>query len=840
MKPEQNSLPVSNFKEYARVHIVDAPFHVDKEYCYYLTPELRQSVRIGSFITVPFGYGNKKQIAVVVGLLGDDELEYTNKIKPAVSLILGNFVLDSELLRLCGYMRENCFCTFGQAVRTVIPPAAFGKICEYFYILTDLPDKYLKDIQISMVYNTIKKASAITAQRLELKLDHAIDVRRALRVLLSAEIIASALEHRDTNHIYRDTTKIVISEEDAKEAADAMRKRSPKRAAVLDAIIEEGSITTDALKERFGEVREAIKSLKLKGYIDIDRTELYRDPYASSDPLPPPDDNILSDEQSEAFTALADLYDSGEAKAALLQGVTGSGKTRVIKALCDRVIESGRSVIMLVPEIALTPQTVQYFRACYKDRIAVIHSSLSQGERLDMYNRIRRGEVDICVGTRSAVFAPFTNLGLIVIDEEQEHTYKSDMDPKYHARDIARFRCAHNSAMMLLASATPSLESRHKAESGIYSLVKLNSRYGEAKLPEVIIADMRQETAVGKISPIGDVLKAELADNLSRGEQSILLLNRRGFNNFVTCPQCGSVITCPHCSVSMTYHTYRLRGERGDGCLACHYCGTRQQLPEKCPTCGGEHLSFMGFGTQKIEKELSELFPEARILRMDADTTSTKFAYEEILGKFRDGQADILIGTQMVAKGHDFPNVTLSAVLSADSALYLDDYHASERTFSMICQLVGRAGRGSKSGRALIQTYNPDHPVVMMAAAQDYDSFYKNEIALRRALIFPPFCDIALITVISEDESTVLLASDELGEFIQKGAETLFPGLALDVFGPFEAPIYKVKEKYRIRVVIKCRSNAKTRKFLRYIAAEWSSRLSKTATITIDMNPNSL
>jgi primosomal protein N' (replication factor Y) len=248
----------------------------------------------------------------------------------------------------------------------------------------------------------------------------------------------------------------------------------------------------------------------------------------------------------------------------------------------------------------------------------------------------------------------------------------------------------------------------------------------------------------------------------------------------------------------------------------------------------------MGFGTQKIEKELSELFPEARILRMDADTTSTKFAYEEILGKFREGRADILIGTQMVAKGHDFPNVTLSAVLSADSALYLDDYHASERTFSMICQLVGRAGRASKPGRALIQTYNPDHPVVMMAASQDYDSFYKNEIALRRALIFPPFCDIALITVISEDESAVLLASDELGEFIQKGAETLFPGLALDVFGPFEAPIYKIKEKYRIRVVIKCRSNAKTRKFLRYIAAEWSSRLSKNATITIDMNPNSL
>ena len=504
----------------------------------------------------------------------------------------------------------------------------------------------------------------------------------------------------------------------------------------------------------------------------------------------------------------------------------------------DHVLEKGRSAIVLLPEISLTPQTLGIFCSRYGERVAIIHSGLSEGERLDTYRRIKSGGADVVIGTRSAIFAPLSNLGLIIIDEEQEHTYKSDKNPKYHAKDVARFRCVKHNALMLLASATPSFESFYKAEQGIYTLVRLNNRYGGAKLPKTTVVDMRKAAQRGVISPLGDLLCEKLVSTKEMGDQSILFINRRGYNNFFSCRSCGKAVTCPTCSVSMTYHTFGSSYDKGE--LRCHWCGRRMPTPTKCPECESEHLARMGYGTQRIEQELGELMPSAKILRMDTDTTNTKNAYEELLGTFRSGDADVLLGTQMVTKGHDFPSVTLVGVLLADTSLYLDDYRAAERTFAMLTQVIGRAGRAKKEGEAIIQTSNPDHECIRLACAQDYDTFYKNEIRLRRQLRFPPFCDIALITLTSSVEKELMKVSTMFAKNFAELVEKEYSDLPLVVYGPFEAPVYKVENKYRMRMVVKCRLNKRSRAMFSNLLKSFSKATSKDLTLSIDFNPSNL
>ncbi|MBQ8439205.1 MAG: primosomal protein N', partial [Clostridia bacterium] len=527
-----------------------------------------------------------------------------------------------------------------------------------------------------------------------------------------------------------------------------------------------------------------------------------------------------------------------EPRAALLHGVTGSGKTSVMTALIDRLLEKGRGVIVLLPEIALTPQSVSIFCARYGDRVSVIHSALSAGERYDAFCRIRRGDSDVVIGTRSAVFAPVKNLGAIIIDEEQEHTYKSDQNPKYHARDIARYRCNHHKALMLLASATPSLESYRKAKEGVYTLIRLTKRFGGAELPRVEIADMREESGKGNLSPMGEKLARELVRVTDAEEQSILFLNRRGYNHFLSCRSCGGAVTCPGCSVAMTYHTRK--GTYSEGDMVCHWCGRRMPLPKVCPTCKSEHLARMGFGTQRVEEELQALLPKAQILRMDTDTTTSKFAYDEMLSRFRSHGADVLLGTQMVTKGHDFPDVTLVGVLLADASLYLDDYRAAERTFAMLTQVIGRAGRGKKKGMAVIQTNNPDSEVIRLACAQDFDSFYEREIRLRKLLVFPPFCDIALLTLTGSDENILLRGSTMLSQSVKELAEGDYKDVELITFGPFEAPVYRVDNRYRMRMVIKCRLQKRTLSMFAELLCAFSRKVGRKLNLSIDFNPSNL
>lgn len=597
-------------------------------------------------------------------------------------------------------------------------------------------------------------------------------------------------------------------------------------------LIADGECSASELLDK-GQISVAVlKNMVAKGILSVRECEIIRNPYKGRGRVT--DSNTLSKAQERAYRSLKELATSRKACAALLYGVTGSGKTRVIKSVIDSVIADGRSVIVLVPEISLTGQTVDLFCGYFGERVAVIHSSLSDGEKLDTWKRIRAHEVDVVIGTRSAIFAPLDNLGMIVIDEEQEHTYKSDMNPKYHTRDIARYRAAKNNALMLLASATPSLESFYRAKEEIYTLVTLNERYGNSILPEVKIADLRLDSTKGQITPIGEVLRGELEKNLAMGEQSILFVGRRGYNNFVSCLKCGEVVTCPNCSVSLTYH----REYDGD-ILKCHYCGYTQAVPEICPKCQSEHITRKGFGTQLVAEELHALWPDARILRLDADATSTKFSHEAIISQFREHKADILIGTQMVTKGHNFPDVTLVGVINADSALYLDDFRATERTFALLTQVIGRAGRADKPGRAVIQTYSPDNETIKLASMQDYDSFYSSAIKLRRQLQFPPFCEFVLLGVHGEEEREVLDLVLKLDTKLREYTGGEFSDIPMYIFGPFEAPIYKVNNVFRMRIIIKCQVTKRMRELICRLMTDFPKANAKAA-ISVDITPASL
>ena len=630
--------------------------------------------------------------------------------------------------------------------------------------------------------------------------------------------------------------RLCVSPEEASRYAASKRRRAPQQAELLEQLCSFECLPSRDLLRHTDASRQSLTALCKAGFVELYKKEAFRRPeihLGDIEPLP-----VLNDEQQQAFTGINALAMSGKSGAALLFGVTGSGKTSVYIHLITEQLARGRSVILLVPEIVLTPQMIQTFSSHFGDTVAVLHSSLSVGERYDEFKRVRSGKARLVIGTRSAVFAPLPNLGMIVIDEEQEHTYKSDMSPKYHARDVAAFRIGRAKGLLLLASATPSVESYYKARSGQYALVELTERYGSARLPEVCIDDMRKNALGGNLSPFGALLTEKMDETLSRGEQAILFLNRRGYNAFLTCRDCGEAVLCPRCSVSLTRHK-----EGGRDYLLCHYCGYRSAIPRECPSCRSAHLAFMGYGTQKAEEAFYEKFSgahHASLLRMDADTTTKKNAYDEMLGAFRAHKADVLLGTQMVAKGHDFPDVTLVGVLNADAALYLDDFRAGERTFSMLTQVIGRAGRAEKRGVAVIQTMNPNHEVIRMAAAQDYRAFYARDIALREAFTFPPFCDIAVISAASASEAACTKCAAEIFTFMKERMSGEYRDVPVISFGPFEAPLYKVEDCYRMRVVLKCRRSKRLLAMLGELLRHFTAKAYKAVSVGVDINPTNL
>ena len=902
---------------FAGVHLLDAPYAIDHVYDYLIPSALADVVHSGSFVTVPFGRGNRKKLALVVRIT--DTCEYP-QVKPLENVSIERCSLSPDQLSLCLYVAEQTLCTVGEAVRALLPLTALSRMEEVYRPATDrmqIPadpghpedEAVLSCIRTSLCVPTRKlqkifgpgtedilhrlrtrrlilrdaeftdndATSYLTLYRL------AVPVRAARLLSGDAGVPdfpentekgraddTSAEVCREGTVAARLTDGTVSLTADEKEflpassdPADTLspgraaaeqasppprtdrplsqvrRLRSLKGRAVVRLLTEQtGGLTGKEICARVGCTEGVLDTLCRQGILLAERHRVVRRPYTAPDSPAAAHPITLNAEQQAAYDALCRLGDGKEPHAVLLHGVTGSGKTAVMLEWIAHLLADGRGAIGLRPEIALTPQSVSVFSSRFGNRVAVMHSGLSAGERYDAYEQIRRGECRVVIGTRSAVFAPVRDLGTIIIDEEQEHTYKSDQDPKYRAHDIARYRCAHEGALMLLASATPSLESYYKAREGKYTLLRLTGRYGEARLPRVTIADMREEPRSGNTSPLGTLLCRELTETLARGEQSVLFLNRRGYHKFLSCRQCGKAITCPHCSVAMTYHT--VRGDYSRGELICHCCGTRCPVPEVCPECGSSHLGRMGYGTQRVEQELRELLPGAGILRMDTDTTSAKHAYDRMLGEFRSHRADVLLGTQMVTKGHDFPDVTLVGVLSADTSLYLDDYRAAERTFSLLTQVIGRAGRAALPGHAVIQTCNPESEVIRLACEQNYEAFYEREIALRRLLSFPPFCDIVLLTLSCEDEKELMLSTTRLYEQLRTLLECEYRDVPFQLFGPFEAPIYRAENRYRMRMVLKCRLNKRSRSLFSGILRGFTSPPHPQVTLSVDCNPSNL
>ena len=826
---------------WAGVCLLDNPYSIDGVYDYVIPDELAGAISAGSFVTVPFGTANGRRLALVTEVR--DHSAY-KEAKSVLSVCPEEMHLNEEMLGLCQFMKQRTLCTTGDAVRAMIPASSLSRLVTTYALSEEHIPTCSDDVPSSdlFVYEYLRENGEVTLDALHRRFGAGVELKLKHLCTLGIAKKRSVLQEAKGEKTER-VWVVALSREDAYalidgETVGGIKLTSEQQKRALRTLLEsELPMTATELRERAGVTDAPLRTLLGKGVFATVQQRTERNPYGGAKYLGRTPIH-LSDEQAAAMRTLSELVDSGEAKAALLHGVTGSGKTCVMLTLIDKLLDDGRGVIVLLPEIALTPQSVAIFCARYGDRVAVIHSGLSAGERYDAYCRIREGRADVVIGTRSAVFSPVKNLGAIIIDEEQEHTYKSDQNPKYHTRDIARYRCAHNKALMLLSSATPSLESYQKAKEGTYTLITLKHRFGSAKLPEVKIADMRGEVQGGSLSPLGEELMGELCRVTNAHEQAVLFINRRGYNHFISCRSCGEAVTCPSCSVAMTYHTRR--GTWSEGDLVCHWCGRRMPLPKECPSCHSEHLARMGFGTQRVEEELQTLLPKANILRMDTDTTTTKFAYDELLGRFRAHEADVLLGTQMVTKGHDFPDVTLVGVLLADASLYLDDYRAAERTFAMLTQVIGRAGRADKEGMAIIQTNNPDSEVIRLASAQDYESFYEREIRLRKLLTFPPFCDIALLTVTGSYETELLRATTMMAQMIKTMAEGDYKDVTLITFGPFEAPVYRVDNKYRMRMVLKCKLTRRTLSMLAELLSTFGQRVSKKVTLSIDLNPSNL
>ena len=647
----------------------------------------------------------------------------------------------------------------------------------------------------------------------------------AVKTILPAGFWFKADGARRVNDKTREMISLAVDAEEAFALAQAKRRKAPMQAELLELLCSVGRVSAHEAQYFTGASRQSLKALVNAGLVQTDFEEVFRRPEiwtGDIQALP-----VLNDAQRAVYRGLNELLNDSSAEAALLCGVTGSGKTSVYIRLIDDVLKAGKSAILLVPEISLTPQMIRTFSGYFGNSVAVLHSSLSIGERYDEWKRAKNGEARLVIGTRSAVFAPFEDLGLIIIDEEQEESYKSEHSPRYHARDIAKYRCAKTDSLLLLGSATPDLESRYAAETGKYKYFELHERYNEMQLPAVSIVDMKSELRSGNGGNISVRLQNELGENLERGEQSILFINRRGANKLISCGECGHIYKCPNCSVALTYHSSNRR-------LMCHYCGYSRKPDPFCPDCGGL-LTFIGAGTQLIEEELKQLFPDAGVIRMDTDTVKAAGNHETLLERFRKDKIPIMVGTQMVTKGLNFENVTLIGVLSADQSLYCGDYRSGERTFSLITQVVGRSGRGNKPGRAVIQTFTPQNEIIRLAAAQDYDGFYHSEIRLRRLQHTPPFADIISITASGAEESAVLKCCSDIRSIL---AASVRSRPDVNILGPAPLPVVKVNNRYRYRVNLSCRADKEMRELVSAVLIKLnSSGKYRGVSIFADNNP---
>ena len=807
----------------AEIAVSGTAYSFDMLFSYAVPVQFADTVSCGCRVLVTFGRGNNRRIGVVMKLSHGE----TKGLKSLVAVVDESPVISEELLRLAFYLRDNTFCTYFDAVKTMLPPAMSVSAKETFRLVKNFTDISALSPQAVELLGSLSAVSG-SRELNELIENYIIDNgRRSIDELCDAGAL-------DSDNVFRqavgDAAVRMVRLTEMYMSKPESFDLTPKQKKVADFLSEFGAAAVKEAAYMCGVTETVVKRLCANGAAEEYEAEVLRKVEDFADEQRSPEDIVLSDQQQNARdTVLAQLNERRPA-VFLLHGVTGSGKTSVFEKLIDDTIKMKRQAMLLIPEIGLTPQILRRFRSMFGERVAVIHSGLSLGQRLDEYKRIKRGDADIVIGTRSAVFAPLDNIGLIIIDEEGERSYKSDSSPRYMTHDIAKQRCAYHNASLLLASATPSIESYYLAERGVYRLLEMTERYGNSPLPEVSIIDMNLERTDGNRTEFSRKLAEEISLNLKNGEQSILLLNRRGYHTIISCCDCYQPVYCPNCSVPLTYH-------KKNNKLMCHYCGYVSDPIEECPQCGSKHLKTMGFGTQKLEEELAMFFPKARILRMDADTTFSRYSYEKNFTDFREGKYDIMIGTQMIGKGLDFPNVTLVGVLSVDKALYAGDFRSYERTFSLITQVVGRGGRGQRRGRAVLQTFIPEHYIMNLAAAQDYKGFYNEEIAIRRAMIFPPLCDMCIFCFSGNEDISARLGAEAVLRLMTQRMRELQPKTPVRVLGPVRCSYGRLNGKYRYRIIMKCKNNAEMRGFISGILIE-SAKLKEMKNVALyaDMN----
>ena len=794
-----------------KVAVSAAPYSIDKPYSYLVPESLAAAAVPGVRVMVPFGRGNKESEGLILARVQEPKLPGSKAIR---QILDPEPVLDKAGIDLALWMRGRYFCTVFEAVKTILPAGLWYGLREIWSLAMEPEAARSAAVGIPGAWQVLdlleKQGGKADIRVLRDALGDGAE--KPLKAMKKAEILTCETDAKrkiaDKSHRM---VELAVNTEDAYALTEPKRRSAPARYEVVNFLATAGRTPAAEVSYYTGASARTLKAMEKAGLIAFSEEEELRVP--SLDDVEPGPEIVLNEEQQRAFEEILGRVQAAKPSVTLLHGVTGSGKTQVYLRLVQETLALGKTAMVLVPEIVLTPQMMRKFSSYFGSRVAMLHSSLKMTERYDQWKRIRRGEVDVVLGTRSALFAPLKNLGLIIMDEEQEGSYQSENVPRYDAREVAKYLCVREKAALVFGSATPTVETAWAAEQGSYQKALLRRRYNENALPEVLIADLRQEILNGNPGLISTPLRQELEKNLAAGEQSILFLNRRGSSRMLLCGECGYVPQCPRCSTAMTYHS-------ANGRLMCHYCGHSEPAADTCPECGG-WMKHVGAGTQKVEEELRELFPEAGILRMDADTTAG--GHEEILQTFERERVPILLGTQMVAKGLDFENVTLVGVLSADISLYVDNYRAAERTFSLLTQVVGRAGRGGKTGRAVIQTYTPGNDVIRCAAQQDYDAFYESEIRMRRLRRYPPFADLFTVTVSGTEEGRVLRAAVSVRETLRQLCRR--PELAAgepEVLGPAPAPVVKVNNRFRYRCTLVGKNDKATREMLAWLQKDFA------------------
>ena len=806
----------------AQIAVSAAIYAIDKPYSYWIPPQL--SVAPGMRVLVPFSQGNRRVEGMVLAVTDGEE----TGLKSVAAVLDETPVLSEPLLHLAAFLRERYFCTFYDAVKAMLPAGLWFSVQEEWTLEVPVDEaKVAKSHRdaLAILQAAADRGGVIRTQELRQAVDPAL-LERYLPYLQNKHYLRS---NRTFDRRVRDKSEeiasLAVPWEEAVQYAQSKARSAPMQREVLTLLAQLGSVSAKELCYFTGATMATVRRLERLGFLSLSLRPVFRTP------LPPPGDPVplpvLNESQNAAYTGLAALQDREKPGAALLYGVTGSGKTSVYVRLIARTLEQGRSAVLLVPEIALTPQLIATLVGYFGKTVAVLHSGLRVTERYDEWRRIRQGGARVVIGTRSAVFAPVQQLGLLIVDEEQEHSYKSENSPRYHAREAALYRGAKEGALVLLGSATPSVETMYLARQGTYALFTLGQRFHGGALPEVRIVDLKEELRRGNGTSISLPLQEALRETMDQGRQSILFLNRRGAGQYRICVQCGAVPTCPRCSVSLTYHAANHR-------LLCHYCGHSEPVQDRCPQCGGM-VKTMGVGTQRIEAELRTLFPDREILRMDADTVSATNTHEDILSRFEREKIPILVGTQMVTKGLNFENVTLVGVIDADLSLYVNHFRAAETTFSLLTQVVGRAGRGQYQGRALIQTMSPQHRVIELAARQDYDAFFSMELSLRQLQGLPPFRDLFTVTFLSRIEGWAVSGAARFRAMVLRQSPGW--GTALTVLGPSPAPVVKVNNTFRYRLVLQTSGSRPLRRHLAAVLKAFlQDRANRGVTAYVDIN----